>query len=229
MQNKVNSNKFSEETFPVTQETLKKLIEKIDCEIEDLEAEAEVKRNSEKSDYLQRELDNILIGIKRCRTIKELYSEKINLKEKISILEKNNIRLKEENHNLKVKIDFGIQKISDHMHNLPCEKEKELKIELSNSETKLRKEQEMRKNLENNIAHIVLNFNSLYQEVETARLIIVHKLKELQDKEKALAEVAKHQPEKRPANDVETSLKSRKSLSVAYTEEKGSKKDPPPS
>jgi hypothetical protein len=42
-------------------------------------------------------------------------------------LEGNIITLKEENINLKIKINKGIQTISDHMHNLPCEKEKILK------------------------------------------------------------------------------------------------------
>lgn len=50
----------------------------------------------------------------------------------------NIITLKEENLNLKIKINRGIEIISNHMHNLPCEKEKELKEELNKCEAELR-------------------------------------------------------------------------------------------
>jgi hypothetical protein len=38
------------------------------------------------------------------------------------ILEKKIIGLSEENQNLKIKINKGIETIQNHMHNLPCEK-----------------------------------------------------------------------------------------------------------
>jgi hypothetical protein len=44
----------------------------------------------------------------------------------------------------------------------------------------LKSEKEMRIKLEGNISDIVLNFKRLYEEADTARLIIVNKLKELQ-------------------------------------------------
>jgi hypothetical protein len=34
------------------------------------------------------------------------------------------MQLKQENRELKIKIERGIQKIETHIHNLPCEKEK---------------------------------------------------------------------------------------------------------
>ena len=228
MQNKVNSNKFSEESYPVNQETVQTLIAKIDAEIQQLQIEADGKRDAEKSEFVKRELDSIQIAIKRCTTIKELYAEKISLKEKISKLEKNNIQLKEENTNLKFKIDIGIQKISDHMHNLPCEKEKELKEQLAKFDKDMRREKEMRMGLEASISQIVLNFKSLYDEVDTARLIIVDKLKELQEKERLISEAAKPRVGDRRSGDYETSLKSKKSMSVAYTDERTSKKEPAP-
>lgn len=115
-------------------------------------------------------------------TIKELYNEKINLRNKISSLEKSIITLKEENTNLKIKINRGIETISNHMHNLPCEKEKELKEELNKTNHELKKEKEMRVLLENNISDIVFNFKRLYDEADTARLIVTDKLKELQER-----------------------------------------------
>lgn len=48
------------------------------------------------------------------------------------------------------------------MHNLPCEKEKELKEELNKTHSELKKEKEMRVQLEKNISDIVLNFKRLY-------------------------------------------------------------------
>jgi hypothetical protein len=45
-------------------------------------------------------------------------------------LERTIIKLKEENANLKIKINRGVETIQKHMHNLPCEKEKELLLEL---------------------------------------------------------------------------------------------------
>lgn len=121
-------------------------------------------------------------SIDRCVTIKELYNEKTNLRNKISILERNIIGLKEENQNLKIKINRGIETIENHMHNLPCEKEKELKQELNKCQVELKKEKEMREKLELNISEIVLNFKRLYEEADTARLIVTRKLTEVQER-----------------------------------------------
>ena len=40
------------------------------------------------------------------------------------VLEKSIIGYKEENANLKIIINRGVETIKNHMHNLPCEKEK---------------------------------------------------------------------------------------------------------
>lgn len=54
-----------------------------------------------------------------------------------------------------------------------------------------KKEKEMRQKLESNISEIVLNFQRLYEEAETARLIVTHKLKQLQTREKQLLAAVK--------------------------------------
>jgi hypothetical protein len=93
---------------------------------------------------LKKEIAVLKSSIDRCVTITELYNEKINLRNKISSLERSIITLKEENTNLKIKINRGIETISNHMHNLPCEKEKELNEELNKAHSELKKEKEMR-------------------------------------------------------------------------------------
>ena len=72
------------------------------------------------------------------------------------------------------------------MHNLPCEKEKELLQELKIVRHNYSKEKEMREQLELNISDIVMNFKRLYDEADTARLIVTKKLKEISEKEKHL-------------------------------------------
>jgi predicted nucleic acid-binding Zn-ribbon protein len=62
-----------------------------------------------------------------------------------------------------------------------------MKEELSHCRTELKKEKEMRENLERTIANIVKNFKRFYEEADTARMIITEKLREIQDKEKHLA------------------------------------------
>ena len=62
------------------------------------------------------------------------------------------LSLREENINLKIKISKGIETIQNHMHHLPCEQEKELKIELNKSMNDYKKEKEMREKLEANIS-----------------------------------------------------------------------------
>lgn len=74
------------------------------------------------------------------------------------------------------------------MHSLPCEKEKELKEELNKSTEQLNREKEMRASLENNIQDIIMNFKRLYEEADTARLIVTKKLREVEDREKRLNE-----------------------------------------
>ena len=57
-------------------------------------------------------------------------------------------------------------------------------LETANNE--LSKEKEMRESLEANIQSIMLNFKRLHDEAETARLVVVRKLKELQEREQKL-------------------------------------------
>ena len=60
----------------------------------------------------------------RCETIKELYHEKINYRNKISNLEKEIIKLKDNNKDLKIKITKGIETIENYKKNLPSDEEK---------------------------------------------------------------------------------------------------------
>lgn len=53
-------------------------------------------------------------------TIKELYNEKINLRNKVSILEKSIIKLKEENENLRIKNYREVEDQENHANGLPC-------------------------------------------------------------------------------------------------------------
>lgn len=60
------------------------------------------------------------MSIDRCVTIKELYNEKINLRNKVSILEKSIIKLKEENENLRIKNYREVEDQENHANGLPC-------------------------------------------------------------------------------------------------------------
>ncbi len=60
---------------------------------------------------LKRDIDNISKTIKKCVKIKELYYEKINLRNKITSLEGDKLALQEENRNLKINVSRGIEKI----------------------------------------------------------------------------------------------------------------------
>jgi len=98
----------------------------------------------------------------RCVTLKELYCEKTNLRNKISLLENNIISLKTENSELKMRIERGIDAIEKHMKELPKENYQEMKEELVHCKIDLKKEKEMRENLERTIANIVKNFKRFY-------------------------------------------------------------------
>lgn len=76
---------------------------------------------------MRKELANIKNSIDHCVTIKELYNEKINLRNKVSTLEKQIVNLKEENQALKTKNQRDLETIDNHMHGMPCEKERQLK------------------------------------------------------------------------------------------------------
>lgn len=149
--------------------------------MEELKIEAERKENSlitnPNNQHLKKELEALKVSIDRCVTIKELYNEKINLRNKVSVLEGNIIHLKEENQNLKIKISRGLEDAENHAQGLPCEKEKELKDELNKCQIELKKEKGIREKLEGNISDIVLNFKRLYEEADTARIIVTRKLK----------------------------------------------------
>lgn len=101
------------------------------------------------------------------------------MRNKITSLERQIINLKEENRALVIKIKQGIEAVENHMHNLPCEKEKELKQALHRCQINLDKEMEMRKSLEKNVAETMMNFNRLFEEAEIARQIVIKKLKDI--------------------------------------------------
>jgi|JI6StandDraft_1071083.scaffolds.fasta_scaffold13447_4 hypothetical protein len=63
------------------------------------------------------------------------------------------------------------------MHNLPCDKEKALEIEIRKCQEELKSEREMRTNLEKNISNTIQNFARLYEEADIARKIVVSQLK----------------------------------------------------
>jgi hypothetical protein len=76
----------------------------------------------------------------------------------------------------------------------------------------------MRIKLESNISDIVLNFKRLYEEADTARLIITKKLKELQEKEKKISEY-------QPANvEKDNPVSEKRSPQIEALEEKKLKK-----
>jgi hypothetical protein len=120
----------------------------MDCEVDELKIEADRKENSlitnPNNQHLKKELEALKVSIDRCVTIKELYNEKINLRNKVSVLERNIIHLKEENQNLKIKISRGLEDAENHAQGLPCEKEKELKDELNKCQIELKKEKGIR-------------------------------------------------------------------------------------
>lgn len=58
-----------------------------------------------------------------------------------------------------------------------------MKEELLKSKLELRKVTEIKEQLENNVADIIQSFKRLYEEADTARLIVVKKLAEIQQKE----------------------------------------------
>lgn len=165
-------------------------IKAVDREVEELKVEAERKENSlitnPNNQHLKKELETLKVSIDRCVTIKELYNEKINLRNKVSILEKSIIKLREENENLRIKNYREGDDQDNHANGLPCYRERELKDELARCQLDLQKEKGMREKLEDNINDIVQNFKRLYEEADTARLIVTRKLKEIQDKEKLL-------------------------------------------
>ena len=70
--------------------------------------------------------------------------------------------LKTENTELKIKIERGIEKIESHIHNLPCEREKELIEDVNKFKELLRVEKHMRETLEEKIQSINLNFKRVY-------------------------------------------------------------------
>lgn len=151
------------------------------------------------------------MSIDRCVTIKELYNEKINLRNKVSILERTIITLKGQNDDLAIKNYRAIDDQENHSNNLPCYKERELKDELAKTLHELKKEKSMREKLENNINDIVQNFKRLYEEADTARLVVAKKLKEIQEKEKHLAfEQSLHEEE-----DNRSEVKAPQKLDIA--------------
>ena len=105
---------------------------------------------------------------------------------RISFLEKQVMSLRDENEKMRIKVSKDIDKIGKHIHNLPCERERELEHTLRQTEKQLQRETKMRQGLEDNIQGIMLNFKRLHDEAEAARQIVVRKLKELQEREQKL-------------------------------------------
>jgi len=102
--------------------------------------------------------------------------------------------LKKENKEIKVKVAQGIQQIEADMHNLPCDKEKELEIEIRKSREELKSEREMHSKLEKNIFSTSHNFAGLYKEADIARKIVVEQLKKI-EKIKQIKLSVKHDQE----------------------------------
>ena len=79
------------ELYPVSNEVFEDLISKIQQEIDELKHEAEKKENTlavnPNNLSLKKELETMRKEIGHCSTIKELYYEKINYRNKIQILE----------------------------------------------------------------------------------------------------------------------------------------------
>ena len=90
MLKQINAKNISEELHPVTNESILEDIRRLNAEMEELKIEAERKENSLAShpnnQHLRGELRTLTTAIDRCVKIKELYYEKINLRNKVSIL-----------------------------------------------------------------------------------------------------------------------------------------------
>lgn len=115
--------------------------------------------------------------MERLDTMKLLYLDKVELRNENRRLLGTIEQLKKENKEIKAKIAQGIQQIEAHMHNLPCDKEKALEIEIRKCQEELKSEREMRTNLEKNISNTIQNFARLYEEADIARKIVVSQLK----------------------------------------------------
>lgn len=119
-------------------------------------------------------------GIDRYDTMKLLYLDKVEMRNEnrrlLGVIED----LKRENKEIKAKISQGIQQIEAHMHNLPCDKEKAMAIEIRKCQEELKSEREMRINLEKSISNTIQNFTRLYEEADLARKIVVGQLKEVE-------------------------------------------------
>ena len=61
--------------------------------------------------HLKNELQAVEKSLNKIQTIKDLYIEKIESRNKISFLEEKIMNLKSENKELKIKIERGIEKI----------------------------------------------------------------------------------------------------------------------
>lgn len=62
--------------------------------------------------------------IEHCSTIKELYQEKINLRNKIQALQEEASEYMSQIRELKIKVDRGIEQVEKYKHTLPCDQEK---------------------------------------------------------------------------------------------------------
>ena len=87
-------------------------------------------RSNPHNKNIQKELEVLKKGISRFETMKLLYLDKVELRNENRRLLNTIEELKKENKEIKAKIAQGIQQIEAHMHNLPCDKEKQLTIEI---------------------------------------------------------------------------------------------------
>ena len=113
MLSKLSVQNITEELYPAaSNEVINKLVNEIEDEIQELKEEIEKKENKLAGNESNKEANQEVVKLKksvaRCETIKELYHEKINYRNKIDNLEREIINLKENNKDLKIKITKGI-------------------------------------------------------------------------------------------------------------------------
>lgn len=151
MMKKIDAKNIAEELYPVGSEEILRRIQEMEREVGELKVEAERKENhlvtNPNNQHLKRELEVLKVSIDRCVTIKELYNEKINLRNKVSILEAAIIDLRGQNEDLAIKNSRELEDQDSHSNNLPCYRERELKDQLAKCQAELKKEKAMREKL----------------------------------------------------------------------------------
>ena len=143
MMRKINAKNISEELHPITNETIMEDVRRLNAEIEELKIEAERKEHSlltnPNNQHLRGEHKALTGAIDRCVRIKELYYEKINLRNKVEILEETIIGLREENNNLLIGRQREEESVGLHAGGVPCPRERELRDQLGRCREELKK------------------------------------------------------------------------------------------